>query len=85
MEERKFLEAFKAVGRTKVILAGITDDSFILFPALTLVKLGCSVQVVADAGGSPSFLSDDVAMRCMQKAGATVTYTDKTIAELAGV
>lgn len=42
------------------------------------------MQVVADAGGSPSKMSDDIALRRMEKAGVMLTSTNQVIAELAG-
>ena len=40
-------------------------------------------QVVADAGGSPSKMGDDLALRRMERHGVTLTGTNQLIAELA--
>jgi hypothetical protein len=46
---------------------------------------GLMVQVVADAGASPTKMADDIALRCMDKnGGITLTTTNQLIAELAG-
>jgi hypothetical protein len=42
------------------------------------------VQGIADAGGSPSKMGDDMALRRMEKGGVTLTSTNQVIAELAG-
>jgi len=42
------------------------------------------VQVVVDAGGSPTQIADETALRRMERAGVTLTSTNQLIAELAG-
>ena len=51
---------------------------------MTSVRDGFEVQVVADAGGSPSNMADDIALRRMERGGVTLTTTNQLIAELAG-
>ncbi|MBB4126471.1 nicotinamidase-related amidase [Xanthomonas translucens] len=84
MDDGAFAAAVKATGRIKFILAGVTNDVCTVYPALTLVGQGFEVQVVADAGGSPSKIADDIALRRMERAGVTLTSTNQLIAELAG-
>ena len=55
-----------------------------VYPALSLVEAGYEVQVVADAGGSPSKMADDIALRRMEHAGVTLTSTIQLVAEVAG-
>jgi nicotinamidase-related amidase len=69
-------------GRVK--RAGVTNDVCTVYPALSLVREGFEVQVVADAGGSPSTMADDIALRRMERGGITLTSTNQLIAELAG-
>ncbi|MFC4761689.1 isochorismatase family protein [Dyella koreensis] len=84
MDDENFARAVKATGRKKLILAGVTNDVCTVYPALSLVRDGYDVQVVADAGSSPTKMADDIALRRMERAGATVTSTNQLIAELAG-
>ncbi|MCD6671447.1 MAG: isochorismatase family protein [Burkholderiaceae bacterium] len=84
MDDDRFSQAVAATGRRKIILAGVTNDVCTVFPALTLVKMGYDVQVVADAGGSPTKMGDDIALRRMERHGVTLTSTNQVIAELAG-
>lgn len=84
MEDEKFAAAVKATDRKKIILAGVTNDVCTVYPALTLVREGFEVQVVADAGGSPTKMADDIALRRMERGGVTLTTTNQLIAELAG-
>lgn len=46
--------------------------------------MGYEVQVVADAGGSPNRMGDDMALRRMEANGVTLIGTNQVIAELAG-
>ncbi|GAB7545259.1 isochorismatase family protein [Cupriavidus sp. 8B] len=84
MDDDNFAAAVKATGRRKLIIAGVTNDVCTVYPALSLVRDGFEVQVVADAGGSPSKMADDIALRRMERGGVTLTSTNQLIAELAG-
>jgi len=84
MDDESFAAAVKATGRNKLIIAGVTNDVCTVFPALSLAREGFEVQVVADAGGSPSRIGDDMALRRMERAGVTLTSTNQLVAELVG-
>jgi nicotinamidase-related amidase len=84
MDDVNFAKTVKATKRKKFIIAGVTNDVCTVFPALSLVGDGYDVQVVADAGGSPSKMGDDMALRRMEKGGVVLTSTNQVIAELVG-
>jgi nicotinamidase-related amidase len=84
MDDENFAAAVRSTGRKKLILAGVTNDVCTVFPALSLVEGGYDVQVVADAGGSPSKMADDIALRRMERGRVTLTSTNQLIAELVG-
>lgn len=84
MDDENFAAAVKATGRNKLVIAGVTNDVCTVYPALSLVRAGFEVQVVADAGGSPTPRADDIALRRMERGGVTLTSTNQLIAELAG-
>jgi len=84
MDDENFAAAVKATGRKKLIIAGVTNDVCTVFPTLSLVSEWYEVQVIADAGGSPSKMADDMALRRMETAGATLSSTNQVIAELTG-
>lgn len=84
MDDENFANAVKATARKKIIIAGVTNDVCTVYPALSLVREGYEVQVVADAGASPTKFADDIALRRMDKNGVTLTSTNQLIAELAG-
>ncbi|MGB1028096.1 MAG: isochorismatase family protein [Rhodospirillaceae bacterium] len=78
-----FKAAVEATGRKNLIMAGVTTDVCLVFPAIDAVTEGYGVQAVMDASGSPFDLSEDMSRRRMEKAGVTLTATNTMIAELA--
>lgn len=78
-----FRDAVLATGRQKLIMAGLTNDVCIVYPAISAVEEGFDVQVVVDAGGSPTTLADETALRRMERAGVVLTSTNQVMAELA--
>jgi len=83
MKDPDFAAAVKATGRKNLIIAGITTDVCVVYPAITSVLKGYNVQVVVDGSGSPSKIADDTALRRMESHGVTLTTTNQLIAELA--
>lgn len=83
MKDENFAAAVKATGRKNIIIAGITTDVCVVYPAITAIVEGYNVQVVVDGSGSPTTLADETALRRMEKHGVTLTSTDQLIAELA--
>lgn len=78
-----FRDAVLATGRKNLIMAGLTNDVCIVFPAISAVEEGFRVQVVADAGGSPTKAADDTSLARMAAHGVTITSTNQVMAELA--
>ena len=78
-----FRKAVEATGRKRLIMAGLTNDVCIVFPAISAVEAGYEVQVVADAGGSPTQVADETALQRMSDRGVTITTTNQVMAELA--
>lgn len=82
-EYDEYKSAVLATGRKKLIMAGLTNDVCIVYPAISAIEDGFEVQVVVDAGGSPTTLADETALRRMEKHGVTLTSTNQVMAELA--
>lgn len=78
-----FREAAKKSGRRNLVMAGLTNDVCIVYPAISAVEEGFRVQVVVDAGGSPTRAADDAALRRMEQHGVVLTSTNQLLAELA--
>lgn len=83
MKDPDFAAAVKETGRKNLIIAGITTDVCVVYPAITSVLEGYNVQVVVDGSGSPSQIADETALRRMESHGVTLTTTNQLIAELA--
>ncbi|CDU15526.1 isochorismatase family protein [Vibrio coralliirubri] len=83
MKDENFAAAVKATGRKNIIIAGITTDVCVVYPAIAAIAEGYNVQVVVDGSGSPTTLADETALRRMEKHGVTLTSTNQLIAELA--
>lgn len=84
MDDTNFAAAVEKTGRKTLIVAGVTNDVCTVFPVLTLLDQGYEVIVAADAGGSPGKMADDLALRRMEQAGATILGTNQLLAGLAG-
>lgn len=82
-EYDEYRNAVLATGKKKLIMAGLTNDVCIVYPAISAIEDGFEVQVVVDAGGSPTTLADETALRRMEKHGVTLTSTNQVMAELA--
>jgi nicotinamidase-related amidase len=78
-----FSAAVAATGKKNLIMAGVTTSVCLVYPALSAIAAGYTVQAVMDASGSPSELAEEVSRRRMESAGTILTATDSIIAELA--
>ncbi len=81
-------ENFKAAvlkaanGRKNVIMAGLTNDVCIVWPAISMQEEGFDVQVVIEAGGSPTQIADDIAKQTWESKGARTTTFNQLISEM---
>jgi len=82
-EFEPFKKAVEATGKKKLIMAGLTNDVCIVFPAISATEDGYEVQVVIDAGGSPTQVADETSTQRMKDNGVTLTTTNQVMAELA--
>jgi nicotinamidase-related amidase len=78
-----FRDAVVATGKPNLIMAGVTTDVCLIFPAINAATEGFGVQAVMDASGSPSELSEEFSRQRMHDAGVVLTTTNTLIAELA--
>jgi len=81
-DDANFKAAVLATGRKQLVMAGVTTDVCLVFPAISAVREGFEVLAVLDASGSPSDLSEEMARRRMEQAGVILTTTATAIAEL---
>lgn len=78
-----FKAAVEATGKKKLIIAGLTNDVCIVYPAISAIEDGYEVQVVVDAGGSPTAMADAISTQRMKDNGVVLTTTNQLLAELA--
>ena len=69
-EDKEFVEAVKATGRKKLIIAALWTEACLSFPTLDALKEGYEVYLPVDAVGGTSLTAHDAALRRMEKAGA---------------
>lgn len=79
----EFRDAVLATGRKHLIMAGVTTDVCLIFPAIDAALEGFFVQAVMDASGSPSDLSEAFSRQRMHDAGVVLTATNTLMAEIA--
>ncbi|MER6957646.1 MULTISPECIES: hydrolase [unclassified Streptomyces] len=68
-EDERVVDAVKATGRKKLILAGLWTEICVAMPAIQAVGEGFDVYVVTDASGGASAEAHDMAVRRMVQAG----------------
>lgn len=71
-----------ANGRKNIIMAGLTNDVCIVWPSISMKEEGFDVQVVIEAGGSPTEISDDVARKTWESQGVRTTSFNQLISEM---
>lgn len=78
----QFVDAVKKTGRKKLIMAGVTADVCLTFPALGAVRDGYDVYAVMDASGTVNQHALMAAMFRMSQAGVKIANANMVIAEL---
>jgi nicotinamidase-related amidase len=78
-----FRDAVIDAGKPNLIMAGVTTDVCLIFPAIDAAQQGFGVQAVMDASGSPSDMSEEFSRQRMCDAGVVLTATNTLISELA--
>jgi nicotinamidase-related amidase len=69
-EDEEFVQAVRATGRKKLIIAALWTDACLIFPTLDALKEGFEVYPMADCVGANSVEGHKAAMRRMIQAGA---------------
>ena len=81
-EDKEFLEAVKATGRKKLIMAALWTEACLTFPALDALKEGFEVFPVVDAVGGTSSEAHNIALRRMEQAGSQLISVNQLLCEL---
>lgn len=80
--DSNFVAAVKATKRKKLIMAGISTDVCLTFPAIAAVAAGYDVFAVIDASGTWSLLAQQTAISRMSQAGVICVNTVAVVTEL---
>jgi nicotinamidase-related amidase len=80
-EDQRVVDAVKATGRKKLIIAGLYTEICVAMPALQAAGEGFEVYVVTDASGGVSPEAHDMAVRRMVQAGIVPITWQVAIAE----
>jgi nicotinamidase-related amidase len=81
----RFLQAFKALTCSQVLVAGIETHICVYQTTADLVGMGVEVQVVTDAVSSRTAENKAIGLRKMTDAGAVLTSVETVLFELLGV
>jgi nicotinamidase-related amidase len=77
-----FVRAIEATGRRQLIMAAVTTDICLVFPAISAVEAGFEVLAVMDACGTDTEIGEEMARRRMERAGVWLTSANMMVAEL---
>ena len=69
-DDPNFVRAVEATGRRKLIMAGVTTDVCLMFPALSALAAGYDVYAVYDASGCWDSMSELASILRLNQAGA---------------
>jgi nicotinamidase-related amidase len=81
-EDPQFVEAIKATGKKKIIMAGLWTEVCVAFPTLDAIKEGFEVYPVIDAIGGVTADAHESAVQRMIQAGARPITTLQLACEL---
>jgi nicotinamidase-related amidase len=81
-DDPNFRKAVEDTGRRQLIMAAVTTDICLVFPAISAVEAGFEVQAVLDASGSSFEIGEETSRRRMERAGVWLTSTNTMVAEL---
>ncbi|WP_103504328.1 MULTISPECIES: hydrolase [unclassified Streptomyces] len=70
-EDERVVDAVKATGRKKLVLAGLWTEICLAMPAIQAAGEGFDVYAITDASGGVSAEAHDMAVRRMVQAGVT--------------
>ena len=82
-DDQRLRDGIAALGRKKIVLAGLTTDICMYWAATSALKLGYQVLVVADACGTTSVQGDEMTYARLRKAGAEISVINQVVTELA--
>ncbi|CAK7012938.1 hydrolase [Morganella morganii] len=80
-EDPKFVEAVKATGRKKLVMAALWTEVCLNFPTLMAIEAGYEVYIVTDASGGTSVDAHERSIDRMVQAGAVPVTWQQVLLE----
>lgn len=80
-EDLKFVEAVKATGRKKLVMAALWTEVCLNFPTLMAIEAGYEVYIVTDASGGTSVDAHERSIDRMVQAGAVPVTWQQVLLE----
>ncbi|AWC95400.1 TPA: hydrolase [Morganella morganii subsp. morganii] len=80
-EDQKFVEAIKATGRKKLVMAALWTEVCLNFPTLMAIEAGYEVYIVTDASGGTSVDAHERSIDRMVQAGAVPVTWQQVLLE----
>lgn len=81
-EDKEFVEAVKATGRRKLLMAALWTEACLLFPTMDALKEGYEIYPVVDALGGTTREAHEASLQRMCQAGAQPTTWNSVACEL---
>ncbi len=80
-EDQRFVEAVKATGRKKLVMAALWTEVCLNFPTLMAIEAGYEVYIVTDASGGTSVDAHERSIDRMVQAGAVPVTWQQVLLE----
>ena len=81
-DDAKLRDGVAALGRKRIVMAGLTTDICLFWAARSAMRLGYEVLVVADACGTTTVLGDTLTYDRLRAEGAQITVINQAVTEL---
>ena len=81
-DDPKLKDGVAALGRKRIVMAGLTTDICLFWAARSALRLGYDVLVVADACGTTTVLGDTLTYDRLRADGAQITVINQAVTEL---
>ncbi len=81
-DDAKLRDGVAALGRKRIVMAGLTTDICLFWAARSALNLGYDVLVIADACGTTSIFGDTLTYDRLRADGAQITVINQAVTEL---
>lgn len=81
-DDTAFVEAVKATGKKKLVIAALWTEACLIFPTICALDEGYEVIIVTDASGGTSVEAHDAAVRRMEQHGAESITSCQVLLEI---